>query len=204
MSKNVIIMGAGAIGSNLVTNLSADLKDKISLVVCDYDTVEPRNYQAGTQAYFKEQNGKPKVSALALNIYRQFGVQIVPVNRKFEESGLGYFEWNFPLADNLNMLVIDCFDNFESRNLLSQFCAHRSLDCLHIGFSPQKSFEICWNKNYQVPDDANNEIEICEMVGARSFIMFVTGLAGIVVQEFLATGEKLNFVGNRVGFRSLL
>lgn len=184
----IYVLGIGAIGSNLTMNLAFDRREN-ELVIVDYDKVEARNYQFGTQQYIREQEGQSKVDALALNIYRATGRVLKTVNHKLTgESGL---------FGNESQLWIDCFDNYESRKATKDLAKWKDFDCLHVGFSPEMTFEIMWNEQYEVPSDTHSDFDICEAQGARSFIQYVSGLATNIIIEFLITGKKKNLVGNR-------
>jgi len=196
----IYILGCGAIGSNIAMNLAFDRRDE-NLMLIDFDKVEPRNYQFGTQQYFREQVGARKVEALTMNIYRATGGV---KNIKFMEMKL----WEkggdscYP-AFSKDDLVIDCFDNYESRELIRRLSQQKSFDCFHVGFSPSMTFEICWNEDYKTPDDTHSEFDICEAQGARSFIQYVSGLATNVINTYLEKGDKLSMVGRKFGITKI-
>jgi len=193
----ILVLGAGAIGSNLCANLAIDLKDKAEITVLDFDKVEPRNWQAGTQFYRSEQRGKYKVEALTFNIYKWLGIGLNPFNIQISRNNIGL------LGDF--SLIIDAFDNFESRKLVYGYCKQGKTDCLHVGFSPQMTFEIMWNENYTPPTDyAEDTFDVCEANGARSFVHLVSAMASLVVQEYIKNGEKKAFVGNRFNLTEIL
>lgn len=182
----ILILGAGAIGSNLALNLSHDTNKEIA--VLDDDKIEPRNYQAGTQLYTREQVGKYKVDALALNIFIATGKRINPLNLHFGEGE------RFVKEGEYNLLV-DCFDNHESRQLIAYYCKDHQISCLHVGFSDQFTFSIEWNKDYKAQTDIHG-FDICDADGASSFVKFVAGIASLNIQHYLKTNEKLDLIGN--------
>lgn len=198
MKKNpnkIMLLGCGALGSNIALNLSFDRRED-ELVLIDHDLVEPRNYQFGTQQYFPEQEGQLKVNALQFNLHKiarkTQGVEIV--NKKIPPIP--------PISPN--SLIIDCFDNYEARELIREYAEKEKLDCLHVGFSPMMTFEIQWNEGYKTPDDTKSSFDICELEGSRSFIQYVSGIATTTIIDFLKTGRKRNFVGNRFSCREVL
>lgn len=191
----ILIAGIGSIGSNLVNRLVADTKNKHHITVLDKDLVEERNVVAGTQFYTENQIGTPKVEALQLNIYKWYGGEI-----DIDYTNLiGSCRNLFHRFD----LVIDCFDNHDSRMALQTSFSMEDpkiIDCklLHIGFSDQFTFAIEWAENYKVPDDIQSGMDICTMEGASSFVNKVASLGSLVVQEFITNKKKVEIVGNKL------
>lgn len=191
--NKILILGAGALGSNITTNLAVDLKNKTEISVLDFDKIEVRNYQAGTQFYRKDQLGMPKVKALGLNIYNWFGIIINTLPVIISRGHMGFAGGNKIFKKDL---IIDVFDNYESRKFVYEECQRLGVPCLHVGFSPKMTFEACWNEDYVVPDDSPSPFDICEADGVRSFIQFVSAFTCNVIQKYLKTGEKHNYIGN--------
>ena len=189
----ILICGLGALGSNLACNLVSDKKDA-AYTILDYDTVEARNLQAHTQAYRKEQIGILKTNALRINLYNEYNVIVETINEKIGHVTLKVLK-NFDL-------IIDCFDNFEARTLVTDSCKHLDIPCIHLGFSPQFTYQIAWNENYE-PQNGNDAIDICSMAGAASFIRFVSGLGAYVILEYLNNGKKIEIIGNRFSVQKL-
>lgn len=183
----IYLLGVGALGSSIAVNLAYDRRDD-ELVLIDYDKIEPRNYQFGTQEYTREQQGQNKVDALAFNIYKTTGKIVQTIDEKLNPEVVSLPEKG---------LVVDCLDNYEARLCAKMVSEINGYDCLHVGFSPKLTFSIEWNENYIIPDDIIGSFDICEAQGARSFIKYVSGLATLTIIEFLTTGKKLEFIGNR-------
>jgi len=187
----IYIFGLGAIGSNLLTNLIMDTKD-VEFIIIDKDKVEVRNIQAGTQFYFRDQIGNSKVKALKMNVYNLFGKKISNIiEQNINEMIVGNILYDKP------DLVVDTFDNAVSRNMLGDFCKKTNIDCVHVGFSPQYTFEVTWNEDYPEQDGTNQGIDICEMIGARAFVQAVSGLASQVILQFIRDKKKINIAGNK-------
>ena len=186
----IYILGVGAIASNIAINLAFDRRED-ELVLVDYDKVEPRNYQFGTQQYERGQLGQNKVEALQFKIYQATGKTVGVVNQMIK------FKNDFLLTSTIPGLLIDCLDNYRAREIVREGSRLNHISCLHIGFSPQRTFAIEWNENYKTPTDIISDFDICQAPSARSFIQYVAGLATIVIIEFLTTGKKLEIVGNR-------
>jgi saccharopine dehydrogenase-like NADP-dependent oxidoreductase len=183
----ILICGVGAIGSNLASNLVADLKGKHEITVLDKDTVETRNVSAGTQFYTPDQVGQPKVEALQFNLYKQFQREVDI--RNCDIHGILAKEKRFDL-------IIDCFDNHDARNIIqTQFKDYTEV--LHIGFSDQFTFAIEWADHYQVPTDITTGFDICEMEGARAFVATVAALGALVAEKWIDDKTKMEIIGGK-------
>ena len=206
----IVICGAGAIGSWLSTYLSVDTRGTHEITILDRDLVEERNIIAGTQNYFREQIGIPKVEALQFNIHKQFQREIKTVYQE-----IGYGKWpqeddsGEPLEPNI---TIDCLDNYISRKAIQGNWAYSSpifpktknpYELLHIGFSDQFTFAIEWAENYEAPEDNPKARDICELPGASSFVNMVAAIGSSVVQEYLTTGKKREFCGGKFLIREV-
>jgi hypothetical protein len=192
---NIYILGCGALGSNIAMNLAFDRRED-ELILIDFDKIEARNYQFGTQYYFPEQEGQSKVNALAFNMYK------VAKNHVAERFNMK-IDHDFAPPTGDDFLYVDCFDNFESRKIVHDWCKNKE-HCLHVGFSPQMTFEVSWTDNYTPPDDIKSDFDICEAEGARSFIQYVSGIATTTIIDFIKTGKKRDFVGNRFSCREVV
>ena len=49
-------------------------------------------------------------------------------------------------------IVIDTFDNSDSRRLVQQQCRDSKIECLHVGLYADYC-EVIWDGNYRVPQD---------------------------------------------------
>lgn len=184
-----VVMGVGAIGSNLVVQLAKRFPDS-EFEVWDYDKVEGRNMR--TQAYFLEHIGHPKVIALKA-ILQRF---VRKINFRYIFMRL---ESRIEVPDT-NTLVIDCFDNSASRFLLIPSKDDQRLDCnvLHLGFSPQYSAEFFWNKDYELPGDVDfSQGDICSAQDAVPFINLFVNLAVLEIANWIQTKQKRNFIVTR-------
>ena len=184
--NNIAIFGLGAIGSNLAVQLSKQYSSAI-IHGYDFDRVEDRNIK--TQAYFLEHVGQYKSQSLLAVLARSTrGIKYHPylaeiATKKDIETCVSDFK--------PNDLIIDCFDNFKSRNLFKGI----KHNILHIGFSPQFSAEIIWNESYSSPNDiAKDAPDICSLDNATSFIQFVVSFAAMIIVEFVNDKRKRNFI----------
>lgn len=193
----ILICGIGAIGSNLAALLACDLRGEHEITILDFDTVEERNVRAGTQFYMPDQIGMKKTEALQYNIYKWFERDIKIVNQNIKD---------YMVMGQSHDLVIDCFDNEEARKHVQEtwkffpkvMRAGLPFKLLHVGFSDQFTFAIEWADNYTVPTDITSGFDVCEALGAASFVKMVASLAGTVVCEYIEKGTKNELIGNRL------
>lgn len=167
----ITVCGAGAIGSNLIDNLTRQGFSKLSVI--DMDRVEVHNLN--TQIYAEADVGALKVDALKNRVFRNIGVEIDAVNKELTASNVKQ------LLKKASILV-DCFDNNKARQLVQDFAREKKTPCLHVGLNGDYA-EVIWDVKYRVPKD-QTEGDICDYPLARNIAM----LAVIV-----ATEELLSF-----------
>ena len=172
----ITICGAGALGANLAESLVRCGARNLSVI--DRDRVEEHNLS--TQPYAKADIGLPKVKALANWLYRAVAVQI-------QAQYLELDSHNASRTLRGGHLVVDCFDNSPSRQIL--FEAGRNKACLHLGMADGYG-EAVWNEVYRVPLDRG--IDGCDYPLARSLVQLTSLLGCEAIFHYLKTGEKLN------------
>lgn len=178
--QRITICGAGAIGSNLVENLVRQGFGEITVI--DYDRVASHNRH--TQIWNRRDIGQLKVIALRNHIFNIMERTITSVDRKLEKSNIKrYFKDPG--------IIVDGFDNSESRALVTEYCHSSALDCLHVGLY-QDCAEVCWNEQYRVPDVVKG-MDVCEYPLARNVIMIAVAVASDCIIRFLEDGAKENY-----------
>lgn len=189
---NFYIFGLGAIGSNLLLQLSKRYKDAKFFGI-DYDTVEDRNID--TQAYLLHQIGQPKAMAMSVVLGLKLkNVDYTPIERKIVSK-----DDVRTLVKLEDAVIIDCFDNSESRSFI------HGKNCVHVGFSPQYAAEIIWDENYSVPKDIpEDQDDICEVTEAVPFINFVVSLACMNIVNLVDNNLKSDIIiVNKTQIRTL-
>lgn len=172
-NKTLVICGAGALGSNLVDMLSR--QGVSSIRVIDMDRVDEHN--VNTQVYGDQDVGAMKVNALRNRIFRDTGVAI-DVFEKELKSG------NAKKALKNANLVIDAFDNKESRQILHDYCSEKNVPCLHAGMFESYG-EVVWNDCYQVPKNAEDgDQDVCDYPLSRSLVMMVVTILTEEILDF--------------------
>jgi hypothetical protein len=89
-------------------------------------------------------------------------------------------------------IVIDGFDNTESRKNIYDFCLKEKIDCIHAGLYKDYG-EVCWNETYHVPGPVQGP-DVCEYPLARNIIMLTISVAAESIISFLKSGVKRNFM----------
>lgn len=110
---NVVVIGAGALGNELIKNLA--LLGVGNIFIADLDSVENSNLSRSV-LYRESDNGKPKAevaAAAARSIYPQINVRAFHGD-VVNELGLGVFRW----AD----IVLGGLDNREARLAINRNC----------------------------------------------------------------------------------
>jgi len=171
----VTLCGAGALGSHLAENLVR--QGVLHLRAIDFDRVEVHNI--GTQVYDEGDIGVFKVEALRTRCFRAAGVELEAVTKRLEAQ-------NAAKLLRETDLVVESFDNAESRRLVTEHCQTLRLPCLHLGVNADYG-EVRWNEGYQVPNDVPLG-NACEYPLARNLVLFVVALGSEAIVRFLLEG----------------
>ncbi len=177
----VVICGVGALGSAVAVacrNLDASLR------LVDFDRVESKNLQS--QAFVKQSVGKNKAQALKLQLQNFYGV-------KAEAKGVRLAAGNVAELLGGAGLVLDCFDNVASRELLCDFVRQHGIPCLHGALSADGTYGMVrWDEAF-TPDaeDAAGQAT-CENGDHLPFIGIVSSVLAQTVSEFVQDGSRLN------------
>lgn len=162
LNYNYVLLGCGAIGSNLATALVRQGAQHITLV--DNDRVDVTNLS--TTVYTLNDVGVTKVYALSQHLWAiNPDVDIVCHHYK-----LTHERWpKFPKND---AIVIDCVDNVETRRLITA----RFPDALHVGIGGNYG-EAIWGPDYCVPPEPDpNDIAACGIPYSLNLILVLVGL----------------------------
>lgn len=185
--ENIIVCGIGAAGANVFMNLLYAYPNA-NFTVIDFDKIEDRNISPGTQPYTKTDLNRPKTQALQRIAQQSKQKRIEAINKKLTSAK----DIKDLVKDPSNTLIIDAFDNADSRNLFLKLPGKYNV--LHVGFSALLTGEAAWNEIYEpmTSSKSDGEIDVCEMSIARPFIMALTGMASIVISQFMESGVKTN------------
>jgi molybdopterin/thiamine biosynthesis adenylyltransferase len=179
---HLTVCGAGAVGSHLVDNLARQGLRRLTVI--DSDRVKARN--VGSQIYAQSDAGAFKVELLQAEVFRAVGVEIVAVRKRLSAQNVRR------LLDGAD-LVIDGFDNHESRLVVAEHCRTVRISCLHVGLSADYG-EVIWNDGYRVPGDSLQPgANACNYPLARNLIQIAVALASEAVLRFLLEGQQRNY-----------
>lgn len=178
----VVIVGVGALGSNLVffaRNWEQGLR------VVDFDRIEQKNILA--QFHTRMALRRNKAQALQQAMQGMFGVRIEAVPYRLTpdnaEEILGGAE-----------LVIDCTDNAEARRTIQSYVRDNNVPCLHGALSADGSFgRIVWDDSFQIDEEAEEGHATCEDGEALPFFGFAAAHLANVAQRFLQSGKKASY-----------
>jgi hypothetical protein len=175
----IVFCGVGALGSTaavLCRNLEA------SLAFIDFDRVESKNLLA--QAYVKASVGRNKAEALKLQLLNLHGV-------KAESFGVRLTRDNVEALCGGADLLVDCFDNRESRALLSDFARKAGKPLVHGALSGDGRFGLVrWEERF-VPDAEDTAGQAtCEGGAHLPLIGLLSATLARTVQDFLKDGTR--------------
>ena len=167
----IVVCGAGALGSNLVDNLTRQGCGNIRVI--DRDRVETHNIN--TQIWAEADVGALKTAALKNRVFRAVGVEIDAVNR---DLAAGNVKNTFKGAN----LVVDCFDNRAARLLVQNACRESNIPCLHVGLFEGYG-EVVFDNFYRIPKD-QTEGDVCDYPLARNIAMLTMIVATEEILDF--------------------
>jgi molybdopterin/thiamine biosynthesis adenylyltransferase len=172
----IVVCGAGALGGNIVDGMArCGFKD---IAVIDFDRVTEANLC--TQPYFSVDCGTKKVSALCNLVESATGVCIDIYDRRLDAMNVRKLL--------VGELVVDAFDNSESRKVVRDYCLEKKVPCLHAGMGDGYS-EVVWNERYTVPKDRPG-VDPCDVPLARNLAVITAAIVVETVIGFIATGER--------------
>jgi hypothetical protein len=180
---NIIIFGAGALGSEISIELARRAKAlefPLALHIIDYDDVEERN--TFSQAFVPEDIGNMKVDSVA-RITSQF-VETAVYPTKIETHK------DFPEVENA--IMINCVDNIPARQQAWLWALGTSSPLIHAGLSPDGHGVVNWTTpehddfmyplGQEYPETEEIKLPPCELASLRSLIR---GTASAVVESLM-------------------
>ncbi|MBI2927966.1 MAG: ThiF family adenylyltransferase [Verrucomicrobia bacterium] len=178
----ILFCGGGALGSHALF-LARELEHELAVI--DFDRVETKNLAA--QWFVKQMVGKNKATALKLqllNFYdvkiRDHAVKLTPLNVDTLLGSAG--------------LVVECFDNAESRRLVQDFVRARQKPCVHAGLAANGEFGVVrWDKDFVIDAEDAAGQATCEGRGFLPLIVRLSGALVASIQFFLTDGRQVNW-----------
>lgn len=177
----VVICGVGALGSALAV---ACRNLDVSLRLVDFDRVESKNLLS--QAFVKQSVGKNKAQALKMQLQNFYGVKV-------EAKGVRLMPGNVVELLGGAGLIIDCFDNAASRQLICDFVRERGIPCLHGALSADGTYGLVrWDEGFTLDAEDAEGQPTCENGEHLPFISIVSSVLARTVAEFVQDGSRLN------------
>lgn len=177
-SKQILLCGAGALGSNLADLLCRQGVTKLKVV--DMDRVETHNIN--TQLYGDGDVGALKVNALKNRLFRDTGVEIETFDKELKADTIKKIIKTAP------DLIVDTFDNTVSRKLLTDASKSGKIPCIHGGMFADYG-EIVWNEEYTVPQQVAGAQDVCDYPLARNLVMFVVSILSEEIIDFCVASK---------------
>lgn len=175
----IVICGVGALGSTCVQylrNVGAELR------LVDFDRVESKNLLA--QAFVKPSVGKNKAEAMKLQMQNFWGVKI-------ESFGVRVGPENAEALLAKADLVVDCFDNQKSREVLSTFARARGVALVHAAISGDGTFGIVrWDERFTPDAEDHAGQATCEGGEHLPLIGLVAASLARTVQDWAKRGDR--------------
>lgn len=181
-TAKILLAGGGALGSWLSDLLAR--QGYWSQTVLDRNKVEDENF--GTQNFGKADVGRPKATQIRVNTFRRLGVQIKDITKSLTADNAKSLVKGFDL-------VVDLFDNGESRELVRAACETLKVPCVHAGLAAMGYFEVRWNEKYKAPPTQDEgEDAPCEYPLAANLVMMCVAATAEAINRFFQDGKKLD------------
>lgn len=188
MSKRVVIVGVGALGSHLLMGLR---NVDATLVAIDFDRVETKN--VASQVHTLQGVGKNKAIAyqkMAASLFRS-KVEAVPTKLT---------------ADNVEILlagadlIVDAVDNPTARHLIQAYAQNHKVPCLHGALAADGTYgRVVWDERFTIDEGAVEGQATCEDGEHLPFVIYVSALLTMEVQRHLAGKAPRNCNINPAG-----
>ena len=192
MSKKIVIVGVGALGSHLVQALR---NEEATIKVIDFDRVEMKNVQS--QFHFKNAVGKKKTDALQKAMQFCYGRKIETVGNKLTADN------DAQLLGGAD-LIVDCLDNGEARRVVQAFARANDVPCLHGALAADGAFgRAIWDESFVIDDEAGAGAATCEDGEHLPFIQLVGTFVAYAVQRFLRSGRKIGYSISPAGIEKI-
>lgn len=179
----VVICGVGALGSTAVLfirNLDVELR------LVDFDRVESKNLAA--QWFVKQSVGKNKAESIRLQLANFYGGKAEAFGVRL---GANNTEQLLAGAD----LAVDCFDNADSRIVLSEACRGRQVPLLHGALAADGTFGMVrWDERFTPDREGVAGQATCEGGEHLPMIGLVGSTLARAIQDFVEDGSKHDYL----------
>ena len=189
--RKIVVCGVGALGSTAVQfcrNLDAELR------LVDFDRVESKNLAA--QWFVKQSVGKNKADAARLQLANFYGA-------KAEAMGVRLASTNAAQLLAGAALAVDCFDNADSRIVLSEACRARTLPLVHGALAADGTLGLVrWDERFTADREDAPGAPTCEGGEHLPLIGLVSATLARAIQDFVTSGQRRDYLVSLSGVRS--
>jgi len=177
----ILLCGGGALGSWLSDLLAR--QGYWAQSVLDRDKVEDGNF--GTQNFGKADVGRPKASQIRGNTFRKYGVLIKDFVKSLSKDNAKSLLKDYDL-------VVDVFDNGESREIVRATCEELGIPCVHAGLTAMGYLQVRWNEQYVAPPTVDEEDAPCEYPLAANLVLMCVAVTAESINRYFESGEKMD------------
>ncbi len=178
----ITFCGGGALGSHALF-LARDFEH--ALAVIDFDRVETKNL--ASQWFVKQMLGKNKATALKTQLLNFYDVKLQDYTVKLTSLNIDALLGS---AD----LVVDCFDNAESRRVVQEYIRAKSKPCVHAGLAANGEFGVVrWDGHFVIDEEGAPGQATCEGRGFLPIILRVSSSLVASLQFFVNDRREVNW-----------
>jgi molybdopterin/thiamine biosynthesis adenylyltransferase len=183
MTKRVVFCGVGALGSTTVhycRNLDVELR------LVDFDRVESKNLAA--QWFVKQSVGKNKAEAVRLQLANFYGV-------KADALGVRLGPHNAAQLLDGAALAVDCFDNADSRLVLSESARTAGVALVHAALAADGTFGLVrWDERFTPDREDTPGQATCEGGEHLPLIGLAAATLARTIQDFVKSGARHDYL----------
>jgi molybdopterin/thiamine biosynthesis adenylyltransferase len=178
----ILFCGGGALGSHALF-LARDLDHELAVI--DFDRVETKNL--ASQWFVRQMVGKNKATALKMQLLNFYDVKLQDYTVKLTSLNVDAILGG---AD----LVIECFDNAESRRIVQGFVRERKKPCVHAGLAANGEFGVVrWDQHFTIDVEDVPGQATCEGHGFLPIILRVSSSLAASIQFYLTDSSEVNW-----------
>lgn len=183
MAKRIVICGVGALGSTCVQycrNFGAELR------LVDFDRVESKNLAA--QWFVKQSVGKHKAEAVRLQLANFYGTKAEAITVRLAATNAAQLLAGCDLA-------VDCFDNADSRLVLSEAARSAKVALVHGALAADGTFGLVrWDERFTADREDSVGQATCEGGEHLPMIGLVGAMLARTLQDFLKDGSRHDYL----------
>ena len=179
----IVICGVGALGSTAVLYccyVDAELR------LVDFDRVESKNLAA--QWFVKQSVGKNKAEAIRLQLANFYGAKAEAMSVRLAATNATQLLAGADLA-------VDCFDNADSRNVLSEHAREIKVPLVHAALAADGTFGMVrWDERFTADREDQPGQPTCEGGEHLPMIGLVGATLARAIQDFVKDGARHDYL----------